>query len=80
MNRHHPEHTELGIAGMTLTDLVEMLSDWKAATQRMADGGDLMRSIAVNQERFGYSDELRAILENTAEEMWGRPANSGGVN
>lgn len=70
VSRHHPEHHERGIAGMTLSDLVEMLCDWKAATERMADG-DLLRSIEQNQERFGYSDELRAILENTAVEMWG---------
>jgi len=28
-----------------------------------------MRSITLNQERFGYSDELRSILENTAREL-----------
>jgi hypothetical protein len=67
-NSHHPEHYEDGIAGMSLLDLVEMLCDWKAATERHADG-DLRRSIEQNQERFGYSDELRSILENTAREL-----------
>jgi hypothetical protein len=67
-NSHHPEHYEDGIAGMSLLDLVEMLCDWKAATERHADG-DLGRSIEQNQERFGYSDELRSILENTAREL-----------
>lgn len=66
-NRHHPEWHKAGIAGMTLIDLVEMLCDWRAASLRHADG-DLFRSIAINQERFGYSDEVRAILENTA--LW----------
>jgi hypothetical protein len=27
-NRHHPEHYEAGIAGMTLVDVIEMLADW----------------------------------------------------
>lgn len=68
-NSHHPEHFENGVRGMSLLDLIEMLCDWQAAGERHADGGDLMRSIAANQERFGYGDELRAILENTAREM-----------
>lgn len=68
-NAHHPEHWEDGIYGMSLLDLLEMTADWKAAGERHGDGGDLMRSIAVNQERFGYSDDLRKILENTAEEL-----------
>jgi hypothetical protein len=67
-NSHHPEHYELGVRGMDLLDLVEMLADWKAATLRHADG-DLLRSIEINQERFGYSDELKALLHNTAERL-----------
>lgn len=83
VNSHHPEHYERGIAGMSLLDLLEMLVDWKAASERMrkpmpaAPGrpeaplydNDFLRSIALNQERFGYGDELRAILENTAREL-----------
>jgi hypothetical protein len=68
-NSHHPEHTERGIRGMSLLDLIEMTADWKAAGERHADGGDIMRSIALNQSRFGYSDELREILENTVREL-----------
>src|SRR5690554_941138 len=37
-NSHHPEHFGAGINGMTLLDLIEMLCDWKAATERHADG------------------------------------------
>lgn len=64
-NPHHPEHHKDGIRGMTLLDLIEMLADWKAATERHADG-NLARSIEINQKRFGYGDELRAILTKTA--------------
>lgn len=66
-NRHHPEHHETGIKGMNLLDLVEMLCDWSAAGKRHADNAGLRKSIELNQARFGYSDELRAILENTAD-------------
>lgn len=67
MNRHHPEHFENGVDGMTLVDLVEMLSDWKAATERHADG-DLERSLEIQRERFHLSDQLVSILRNTALE------------
>lgn len=67
-NKHHPEHTSYGIEGMSLIDIVEMLMDWKAATMRHADG-DILKSIEINQKRFGYSDELKAILINTVKEM-----------
>jgi hypothetical protein len=63
-NSHHPEHYADGIRGMNLMDLVEMLCDWKAATLRHADG-DIGRSIELNQQRFGYTDELKQILLNT---------------
>lgn len=63
-NSHHPEHYANGINGMSLLDLIEMLCDWKAATLRHSDG-DIRRSIELNQKRFGYSDELKAIFLNT---------------
>jgi hypothetical protein len=43
-----------------------MICDWLAAVKRHKDG-DIFRSIEVNQERFGYSDEIKEILKNTAE-------------
>lgn len=69
-NRHHPEHHQDGIAGMNLVDLVEMICDWLAATKRHADG-DIRRSIDVNQERFGYDDQVKAILHNTVDVLVG---------
>jgi hypothetical protein len=33
-NPHHPEHFENGVNDMTLVDLIEMLADCKAATER----------------------------------------------
>lgn len=68
VNRHHPEHHKDGIDGMTLLDLVEMLADWKAATERHHDGS-LNKSFEHNKERFKMSDQLVRILENTAKDM-----------
>jgi hypothetical protein len=73
-NRHHPEHFDNGIQGMTLIDLLEMICDWKAATMRHADG-DIFRSININMERFGYSAEMAAILRNTVAVLSESPAS-----
>lgn len=69
-NSHHPEFYKNGIQGFDLFDLVEMFLDWKAASERHADG-DILRSIHINRERFGYSRDLEMILENTAKRYFG---------
>lgn len=68
-NRHHPEHWPNGINDMTLSDLVEMVCDWKAATQRNKDG-NIRKSIEINAERYKLSPQLRKILENTVRELF----------
>jgi hypothetical protein len=67
-NRHHPEHFEDGVDGMTLVDLMEMLADWKAATERHADGS-LSDSLRIQKERFDLSPQLVSVLANTALEL-----------
>lgn len=67
-NSHHPEHYRKGIIGMSLLDMIEMLIDWRAATERHADG-NIATSIELNQKRFGYSDELKQVFLNTINEM-----------
>jgi len=64
-NPHHPEYFVNGINGMTLVDLIEMLADWRAATERHMDG-DLSNSLKIQKERFKISDQLDEILWNTA--------------
>ncbi len=66
-NRHHPEHFTGGVDEMTLVDLLEMLADWKAATERH-NSGNLERSLELNRERFSLNHQLLRILENTARE------------
>jgi hypothetical protein len=66
-NRHHPEHFPDGIRGMTLVDIVEMFSDWMASVVRNPEG-NIEKSIEINQKRFGYSDDIKCILLNTAKE------------
>jgi hypothetical protein len=77
-NNHHPEHFEDGIQGMSLLDLLEMVCDWKAASERTKaprastagpEADTFAESFKHNQERFGYGDELAGILENTGREL-----------
>ncbi len=68
-NRHHPEHWPNGINDMTLIDLLEMLSDWKAATARNKDG-NIRKSIEHNAKRFGMTPQLEQIFHNTVREMF----------
>lgn len=65
-NRHHPEHFKNGIDDMNLFDIIEMLMDWKAAGERHADG-NIFASIKKNTKRFGLSDQLVNIFNNTAK-------------
>jgi hypothetical protein len=68
-NRHHPEHWPNGIEDMTLVDLIEMLSDWKAATERNKDG-NIRKSIEINSSKYNMSPQLRTIFENTVREYF----------
>ncbi len=68
-NRHHPEHHKHGVDDMNLLDLVEMLCDWKAASERHHDG-NIRKSIEVNANRFGLSPQLVRIFENTTDLMF----------
>lgn len=68
VNSHHPEHYKNGITGMSLLDVIEMLCDWKGASERTKQGS-IAQSLAHNKERFGIDDQLAAILENTVKEL-----------
>lgn len=63
-NAHHPECHNGKIENMNLIEIMEMLADWKAASERHI-AGSLHDSIIKNQERFGYSDAFKEILFNT---------------
>jgi hypothetical protein len=68
-NRHHPEHWPNGIESMTLVDLLEMLADWKAATERNKEG-NIRKSITINAEKYHMTPQLRIIFENTVREYF----------
>jgi hypothetical protein len=51
---------------MDLIDLLEMFCDWKAASERHANG-NIYKSIKINKQRFNISDQLEQIFINTAK-------------
>jgi len=64
-HRHHPENHPRGVADMTLVDLVELLADWKSASERH-DNGSLALSIEQGRKRFKLDEvSVTMILENT---------------
>lgn len=65
-NRHHPEHFKKGIDEMNLLDILEMLMDWKASSERH-NNGNIRKSIEINGPRFNMSSQLVTILENTVD-------------
>lgn len=67
-NSHHPQFYANGIRGMDLIDLIEMLADWRAATERHADGS-IVASINQNAERFGYDEHMKDLLMRTARNL-----------
>jgi hypothetical protein len=66
-NAHHPEHWPNGVNDMSLFDILEMLADWKAASER--GGGDFAESFQVSVQRFGIGQPLQGILLNTVREL-----------
>lgn len=69
-NDHHPEYFANGIKDMDLFQLTEFLCDNMASASRHPDG-NIFKSLEMNQQRFGYSDELKSILINTVSTLIG---------
>jgi hypothetical protein len=68
-NRHHPEYYSNGIGGMSLIDLLEMLVDWKAASERSEKSVSFEKAFDINKKRFDINPQLAGILWNTACEL-----------
>lgn len=69
-NRHHPEHFEMGIDGMTLVDLLEMVCDWKSATLNHPEKpGNMTKSLEMAIVKYNISPQLARVLYNTMREF-----------
>lgn len=65
-NDHHPECHADGIHGMHIGQVLEMCCDWIAASRRNPNG-DVLRSLDLNAERFGYGAEMAGLIRRTVE-------------
>lgn len=65
---HHPDLHLNGVSDMSLIDMIEMVSDWSAATTRHLDG-NIHKSIEVNNVRFKMGNILAGIFENTVSDF-----------
>lgn len=75
-NRHHPEHFANGINDMNLLDVIEMVCDWIAASQRIP-GGKLR--LDLQRERFGIDDQLFGLISRTVECLTDEEIHDGGL-
>ncbi len=58
---HHPEHFN-SYKDMPMVALIEMVSDWKAATKKNPNG-DLNKSFEIAKKRHNMSDEIITFLK-----------------
>lgn len=63
-NDHHPEHFDLGIKDMNIFQLIDMLIDWKVASE--ANGNNIFQSLEINKERYDIPIDIYFLLKNTA--------------
>ena len=68
VNRHHPEHFSNGINDMTLVDILEMFSDWRASS--VYSDTSFENGLKFNRKKFGMSEQLYRIFENTYKEYF----------
>lgn len=76
VNDHHPEHFADGVYGMSLLSLLEMVCDWRAASERTkqrTDDPEKVKTFADglehNFERFGIEHQLASVIRNTVIEL-----------
>jgi hypothetical protein len=68
-NTHHPEYYSNGVDRMSLLDLIGMLMDWKAASERHPGGMNHCSFYRTQQSTVFGSEQLKEILLNTAKEI-----------
>jgi len=76
-NSHHPQYyllkdedIEDGQAynRMCALDRIEMVCDWRAACRKHITG-DIYKSIEINKERFGYTQDDYEWIKSLADEL-----------
>ena len=67
-NSHHPEFHHGGIKDMPLLDLIEMVIDWRAASETYGRT-TMAESLPMQKERFKMTDEQYRLIQLITEEI-----------
>lgn len=67
-NPHHPEHYPDGVADMSLIDTIEMVCDWKAASEAYGNT-TLEEGLEIQRARFGLSEEAMGLIKSIIKEL-----------
>lgn len=65
-NTHHPEHYQDGIDGMNLLDIIEMVADWKAASDTYGLT-TFKESLEIQKGRYKLTSEQWYMINKIAE-------------
>ncbi len=63
VNDHHPDHFAAGVDGMNLIQLIEMVCDWLAASERSKT--HITTGLSINKERYHIDDQLFEAIKST---------------
>jgi hypothetical protein len=66
-NRHHTQHFKNGVDDMNLVDVVEMLCDWKAASDRSKTS--ILDGMKLNYKKYKIDGTAQKWLENTIKDL-----------
>ena len=66
-NDHHPEHFAHQVLEMNLMQIIEMVCDWLAASERSQT--EFSQGLEINKERFSIDEQLFEIIRNTAIDL-----------
>jgi hypothetical protein len=67
-NSHHPEHYSSGIDDMSLLDIIEMVADWKAASETY-EQTSLEDALEIHAKRFGLEEKHLYLIRLVIEAM-----------
>lgn len=67
-NDHHPRHHQNGMWDMDLMMVIEMLCDWKAASERNPNQ-NFEDSLSLNIRKYGIDGLLASAIVNTAKSL-----------
>lgn len=68
-NSHHTDFWQDGINDMSLMDIIEMISDWKAANRRSADQKSFCNTLEFAFKKAKVDPQLQKIIMNTLQEL-----------